>query len=335
MNTTKRRALAALATAALAGLAGLVPATSGEDEVPTPGVVDLTATGESVPARVSPPGELVILAISVDQGIVPTTGVLTVTLAEGSAYRDDLTELADMPEGVACDGAGVSVTCTIPEAAVDLELVAHTAPTAGEQVATLAVAATGPLAPLEWDKNNSSTVSTKVEKPEGGVAAGLVEEGDSLSLDAPDGRSYTITVPEGVPGVIVEIRLVDGKGRVCTGSPTGCDPGFTTVFVEDHPVYYAQDPENPLVTKMTFGPQPPCIGLGASCGDIYFAKQADAVVLTKMPYCRGASGGARGNGDALPSSPCVNAKSKTGNKIWFEVLMLSNDPVTLPPALRL
>ena len=335
MTKTMRRAAAALAVGGLlSGLAGLVPGTDAQEVVPLPGYVDLTVSIASVPAVVSPPGELVIYEVTVEQGFVPTAGTVTVDLEDGSEYRSDLTE-AGLPEGVDCAGSGETVECTFGASAapVEIEVIAHTAPDAGEQEAVATVAATGPAALLEWEGNNEASATTEVTEQEEGVAAGLVEEGESISLDADDGRSYTLTVPEGVPGVIVTISLEDGTGELCGLGP--CEDGFITEFVEDHPIYTADDPENPLVTRKTFAPQGPCYGLGGRCNEIYVAKDSADDTLELMVDCTGRTGGEPGDGDVDPVSPCLNRKYKQGGQTWFEVLMLSIDPVELPPALRL
>jgi hypothetical protein len=349
MHKTKQRLLWALgATAMSGGLAGLVPGTQAQEILPT--VVDMTVAVQSVPAEVAPPGELVVYEVTVGQGTLPTAGTVAVDLASGQAYRDDLTDGAITAAGAdaSCDAAGADVLCQVPAAAVTFEVVAHTAPTAGDQVVTATVTSTDPLlAPLEYTPNNAASATTDVQlREEEGQVSGLVENGKSITLTSTtDGRSYTLTVPEdsGSPGVIVTIALKGGADVQCpllTNPTNTCGDGFSTVFVEDHPYFKAEDPEHPLVTVKTFGYLGPCVGYGGTCSDIYYAADVDSSIATKMPDCTGRSGAGPGDGDVvgpggLVQKPCLNLKFKVGTTNWFEVLMLSNDPIEFPPVLRL
>jgi hypothetical protein len=344
MNKTKRRFLAAVgATALLSGMAGLVPGTRAEQPI-LPGVVDMTVSILSVPAEVAPPGELVVFDLSVGQGTLPSAGQVAVDLAPGQVYADDLTDGTNSASGgaVACDAAGADVLCTVPASAVAFEVVAFTAPTVGPQTTTATVSSTGSLSLLEYSSNNTASAVTDVQQQEQeGQVSGLVERGESITLTSDDGtgRAYTMTVPadSDSPGVIVTIKLEDGGDELCptsTNPLNACGNGFITTF-EDHPYFRSEDPEHPLVTDKTFGYLGPCLGFGGTCSDIFYAKDENAPILSKMPDCTGRSGAGAGDGDAVPDSPCLNQKYKVDGINWFEVLMLSNDPIELPPVLRL
>lgn len=324
MARTARRSLVALVF--VAGVLG-VAVPSG---AVVPGVVDLAASIASVPETVSPPGELVLYqATASNVGLVPTSsGELTVALPGNAVYRDDLSTAA-------CSGAGTLVTCPTGPLArgttVAFDVAAHTPTSPGSHQATATVRSTDVFEPAEFEGNNTATATTTVLASNPGVAAGLVESGESLTLDVADGRSYTLTVPPGAgPGVIVKgISAEDGAGHDC--GTVGCGNGFVTDFVQ-HPYFKAEHPLHPLITVKTFGAHDPCQGLGnATCNSIYFAHSNNAIALTPMPFCPGAGGGGTpGNGTAIPS-PCVNQLFKSGGRTWFDVRMLSNDPIELPP----
>ena len=348
MDKTKQRLLWALgATAMMSGLAGLVPGTQAQEILPV--AVDMTVSIASVPAEVAPPGELVVYEVAVGQGVLPTAGTVTVDLFGGQAYRDDLTDgsIAASGADVSCDPSGADVLCQVPAAAVSFEVIAHTAPTAGDQSVTALVASTDDLAPLEYTPNNSATATTDVQvREEEGQVSGLLENGESMTLTSNDGtgREYTMTVPEtsDSPGVIVTIRLEDAGTQLCplpTNPLNRCGKGFVTTF-EDHPYFKSEDPTQPLLTHKTFGYLGPCVGYGGTCSDIYYAQDENAPALSKMPDCTGRTGAGAGDGDVLKEDgtvekPCLNLKFRVGVVNWFEVLMLSNDPIELPPVLRL
>lgn len=304
-------------------------------------LTDMTVSLASLPAEVLPPGDLVLIQATVSDTIPAAVamlggGTLTVDLALGSAYRDDLSSAAC----AAVDGD--TAECTVPGGGGVFDIVGHTPLTVGDATTNATITATGPLAPFEDGSNNTATVTTAVTAAGEGIAAGLVEEGESLSLVVGDGREFVLTVPEGVPGVIATVRTYQPtEADDCGGVP--CRPGFHADFAQ-HPTYKALDPTNPLITNQTFGSQDPCVGFGAPCTDVYTA-HAPGDPLYKMPYCAGASGGGAGSGQALPDSPCINEKYRESpakdkakaraelSRIFFDIRMLSNDPISVPPLL--
>ena len=315
---------------ALTAMFGLATAVVGVPaHAVVPGVVDLAVDIESQPTTVSPPGELALFEVVVSNvGAVPTASEVTVDLPDGAAYRDDLSF-----DG--CAASGADAVCAVPSVAPgqeqSIDVVAHTPGVAGTYTTSATVAATGLVEPLEHTANNSDSTTTEVLAPNPGVTAGLVEEGDSLSLDVGDGRRYVLTVPEGVPGVIVErLAAQSGTGKSC--GDAGCGDGFILKFVEGHPTYKALDPLNPLRADITFGAQDPCRGLGGGCADIYWAPDAEETELARMENCPGSDASTAGDGTARPN-PCVNQRYKVSNVIQFDVRLLSNDPLTVPPLL--
>ena len=298
-----------------------------------PGVIDVAVSVESKPATVSPPGELVLLEVVVSNvGLVALASDVGVDLPAGSAYRDDLS-------APGCQAAGDDVTCSVPllapGASRTLDVVAHTPPVPspeGGYTTTATVTARDLLEPLEYRDNNTDTTVTVVEAPNTAIAAGLVEEGESLTLDVGDGRIYTLTVPQGVPGVIVrELAPRSGEGKIC-GTEPGCGDGFIIKFVEDHPTFKALDPMNPLIANLTFGYQDPCRGLGGACADMYWAPDDSEPVLQRMLNCPGSSAGTAGDGTARPN-PCINKRYKLSGVIYFDMRLLSLDPLNVPPLL--
>lgn len=308
------------AAALMTGTAALVHQGSASGQPLVPGVVDVAVAIESKPATVSPPGELALYAVTVsNKGLVDAASSVTVTLASGSSYRDDLSTAA-------CTGSGTTATCAIPTqapgASTLVEVIGHTPPTAGLKTVAADVAVIGLVEPLEYTADNHAETTTDVQLPNPNIAAGLVEEGDSLTLEVGDGRIYTLTVPQGVPGVIVR-KLAPQSGFAKTCGLGGCGDGFVLDFVP-HPYFKAEDPTNPLETDKTFGTQDPCRGLGA-CADIYAGDSELTTLLTQMPDCAVP-------GDATPPK-CVNQRYKKAgsNAIWWDVRLLSNDPIELPP----
>lgn len=290
-----------------------------------PGVIDVAVTIEAKPAVVSPPGELALYDVTASNAgiIAVSAATVTVSLPSGSFYDDGLS-------AAACTGSATTVTCPVgalaPGASTVFGVVASTPTSAGIFTTTATIEENDPLIePLEYKANNTDAADVDVRAQSGAGAFGLVRGGDSLSLDVGDGRKYRMEVPPSSPGVIVSIRPDDGTAKVCTlpdGSVAPCGKGFLTEFV-DHPYFKAQDPANPLFTTKTFGRLQPCRGIGNDCTTIAFAKNAFEPVLTDMPDCAS-------SGQAVPS-PCLDDKYKINGTTWFDVLMLSNDPLELPP----
>lgn len=299
-----------------------------------PGVIDVAVTIDAKPSVVSPPGAYALYEVRASNvGLVNVSAAkVTLTLPSGSFYDDALSTAA-------CSGAGATVTCpTGPmpagSGAVRFDVVASTPTSAGIVTATATISAQDPVGePLEYKANNTDTADVDVRATSGAGAFALVREGESLSLDVGDGRKYTLTVPAGVPGVIASIKPDDGTAKTCVddgGAVEACGKGFVTDFVP-HPYFKAEDPTNPLLTTKTFGPKDPCEGLGApsGCYELFFAKSPLEPVLYEMAPCTTP-------GDAVPS-PCMDGPPRRitgadGRKVvWFNVVMLSNDPLELPP----
>ena len=294
------------------------------------GIIDVAVSIEAKPSVVSPPGEYALYDVRASNpGIISvSSSTVTVALPSGSVYDDSLSTGS-------CAGAGTTVTCPVgtlaPGATEVFDVVASTPTTPGVVKASASIEEHDDLTePLEYKGNNTDETEVDVRAASGAGAFGLVRENESLSLDVGDGRKYTLTVPPGVPGVIASIEPDDGGGKVCGESINGCGKGFLTDFVK-HPYFKAEDPANPLLTTKTFGPKDPCQGLAPSsnCFEIYWAKSSLEPVLFEMDPCQTA-------GQAVPS-PCLNGRPKRvsgsdGKKsVWFDVLMLSNDPLELPP----
>ena len=323
---TRLKFVAALALV----VAALASATGGPAHALVPGVVDLSAYIESKPATVSPPGELVLLQVVVSNvGVVATSSDVLVDLPAGAAYRDDLSSGT-------CEADGDDVVCSVPSLAATqkwaLDVVAHTPVTAGTYTSTATVTARDFVEPIEYRANNTDSTDTAVQEPNGTVAAGLVEGGESLSLDVGDGRFYKLTVPEDVPGVIVQrLAAQSGAGKVC-GTAGLCGDGFILKFIEGHPTFKALDPMNPLAAEMTYGSQDPCRGLSGTCADMYWAPDDTTTLLAKMQNCPGSDAATAGDGTARPS-PCINRRFKKSGVIYFDVRLLSTDPLSVPPLL--
>ena len=296
-------------------------------------VVDVAVSIEAKPSVVSPPGEYALYDVRASNpGIIGvSSSTVTVTLPAGSFYDDSLSTAA-------CSGGPTTVTCPVgalaPKAEQVFDVVASTPLTVGTFAVKATIEEHDPLIePLEFKGNNADEDAVEVQAANSNGAYGLVLENESLSLDVGDGRKYTLTVPAGVPGVIASIERHDGETKVCTddaGVIEGCGKGFLTDFVK-HPYFKAEDPANPLRTTKTFGPKDPCQGLApaSGCFEIFWAKDGAEPVLSEMEPCTTA-------GQAVPS-PCLNGMPKrvTGSDgkkaVWFDVLMLSNDPLELPP----
>lgn len=323
------RLVVAVASVLAATTASLAPQPSlAQDAVP--GVVDLAASIASKPVTVSPPGELVLLAVGVrNVGLLQADAEVAVDLAPGMVYRDDLSSSACTPSGsdVLCAAGAVPAG-----GSASFDVVAHTAPDPGAQVSTATANSVGVTEPLEYQSNNSQSATTTVTAGNNLYAAGLVESGDSLTLTVGDGRVFTITVPAEVPGVIVrELSPRDGTGYLC--GTYVCGNGFYLDFVP-HPHFKAEDMNHPLVTHRTFGALPPCRGLGNSCSDTYYsASDAPGAVLLPTPWCEGASGSSSGSGTG-PAPRCINQKYKSGGATWFDIRLLTIDPLELPPYLN-
>ena len=313
-----KKALAVAAAAIVAASAALVGAPQAGAVLP--GVVDVAVQLEAIPSVVAPAGTAGVLEVVVSNvGVVATSAEVVIGLPAGSAYRDELSDGSCAPDG---SGARCSVPTLQPGGSHTLTVLANTPVTPGLHESSASVSTVGLVEPLEYRSNNSDTAITDVRASNGVIAAGFVGEGQSMSLTVGDGRFYELTVPQGVPGVIVErLAAESGNNRDC--GPTKCGDGFHLDFVE-HPTYRADDPANPLFTTRTFGPQDPCQGLGGTCSEIYFAKDATATTLAPMLACTTA-------GRAEPS-PCMARKYKSAGAITtFEVLLLSTDPLELPP----
>ena len=326
-NARKRLGFAA----ALALVIGIVASvTGGPAGAVVPGVFDLSASIESKPATVAPPGELVLFEVVVSNvGVLASSADVTIDLPAGAAYRDDLSDPA-------CQASGSDVRCAVSSLAPleqrALDVVAHTPTSAGTYTTTAVVTARDFIEPLEYRANNTDSTQTVVKAPNGQVAAGLVEGGDSLSLNVGDGRKYTLTVPANVPGVIVErLAAQSGVGKIC-GTAGACDDGFILKFVEGHPTFKALDPMNPLVANLTYGSQDPCRGLGGTCADMYWAPDDTTPLLSRMQSCPGSDAGTAGDGTARPA-PCINQRYKLSGVIYFDMRLLSTDPLTVPPLL--
>jgi hypothetical protein len=323
----KRLGLGAALALVIAILASI---TGGPAGAVLPGVIDISVSIGSRPATVSPPGELVLYRVAVSNvGVVATSSDVVVDLPAGTAYRDDLS-------GANCEASGDDVACTVPSLSATqkyaFDVVAHTPVVAGTYTATAVVTARDVVEPLEYQANNTSSANTKVQAPNGQIAAGLVEGGDSLSLDVGDGRKYEVTVPANVPGVIVErLAAQSGAGKIC-GSAGLCGDGFILKFVEGHPTFHALDPMNPLVAELTYGSQDPCRGLSGTCADMYWAPDDSTTLLAKMPNCPGSDAATAGDGTARPA-PCINRRYKVSGTIYFDMRLLSTDPLTVPPLL--
>lgn len=326
-----RRRIATLLLASLSlstsALALSTPAPAGAI---LPGVVDVAVSIEAKPPVVSPPGEYALYVVTASNvGVVAVSAsTVSVALPSGSFYDDGLSSPA-------CFGSATTVTCPVgalaPGASAAFDVVASTPLSIGKVTAKATIEENDPLIePLEYKENNEDAFDVDVQAASGAGAFGLVRGGDSISLDVGDGRKYTMTVPATSPGVIVSIRPDDGAAKLC-GSDL-CGKGFLTEFVQ-HPSFKAEDPTHPLVTTKTFGPKDPCqgVGGGSACFQIFFAHSALDPVLAEMQACTT-------TGVSVPS-PCLNAAphkvtNPDGKKtVYFDVLMLSNDPIELPPLL--
>jgi hypothetical protein len=291
-----------------------------------PGVVDVGVSINVRTPQVSPPGTLAMYDVSVTEGAVVVPGTVSVALPAGSSVDTDLTDPA-------CTASGASVSCGFATART-FKVVATT-PAAGTYSVSADVVATGDLAPLEYDNGtNHASASITVKPLPDGVAAGVVKTGQSISLNLSGGRTYSLTVPAtsniGEKGVIVTIKGEAAAGHTCTGGTCAGD-GYNVVFDNSIPGYTWTDFTNPLVSISAYGESPPCRGLGNACWDLGFTDDPSPTsTLVTAPYCLGASGGSTGNGQALPTSLCVNAKFKVSNIINFDVRMTSTDPITLP-----
>lgn len=292
-----------------------------------PGVIDVSVSIEAKPSVVSPPGEYALYEVRASNpGLVgASSATVTVALPSGSFYDDSLSSTA-------CSGSATAVTCPVGSlgsgGSVVFDVVASTPTSPGLVTATATIEEHDVLIePLEYKANNTDSVDVDVQAATGAGAFGLVRGGHSISLVVGDGRAYTMTVPVESPGVIVSIRPDDGTAKLC-GTEL-CGKGFLTEFVS-HPYFKAEDPAHPLVTTKTFGPKEPCQGLApaSGCYEIFWAKSALEPVLEEMDPCATA-------GQASPS-PCLDGaptrEGPTGAKrVVFKVLMLSNDPLELPP----
>ena len=322
-----RRRIAALLLASLSlSTSAIALSTPTPAGAVLPGVIDIAVTIEAKPSVVSPPGEYALYEVQASNpGLVSASAAtVTVSLPAGSSYDDSLSTAA-------CSGSGTVVTCPTgalaPASVRAFDVVASTPTSAGIVTASATIQANDVLVaePLEYTANNTDSTQVDVRASSGAGAFGLVRGGDSLTLEVGDGRKYTMTVPEGVPGVIVSIQPDEGVGKSCVlpdGTVAPCGKGFHTDFVQ-HPYFKAEDPTNPLFTTKTFGTLQPCRGIGNDCTTIHVAKSQLAPVLVQMPECTTA-------GDAVPS-PCLDRKHKINGSTWFDVLMLSNDPLELPP----
>ena len=329
-----RRRIATLLVASLfLSTSAIALSTSAPSGALVPGIVDVAVSIEAKPSVVSPPGQYALYDVQASNpGIIAvSSATVTVTLPAGSFYDDTLSTPG-------CSGTATLVTCPAgalpPGANVPFDVVASTPTSVGVVTATATIEEHDDLVePIEYKANNTDETDVDVRATSGAGAFGLVRENESLSLDVGDGRKYTLTVPPGVPGVIAFIEPAEGGVRTCVedgGNVDGCGKGFLTDFVK-HPRFKAEDPANPLRTTKTFGPKDPCQGLAPSsdCFEIYWAKRAIEPVLAEMEPCAVA-------GKAVPS-PCLNGKPRRvsgtdGKKaVWFDVLMLSNDPLELPP----
>lgn len=292
-----------------------------------PGVVDVAVSIEARPSVVSPPGAHALFeVVASNAGVVEiSSSTVTVSLPAGSVYDDSTSTPA-------CSGTGTTVTCPVGALAVGaserLDIVSSTPTIADDYAVTASIVENDPLVvePLEYSGNNQDAATVSVQAQSGTGVYALLRGGDSATLTVGDGRILTMRVPDEVVGVITSIEPAEGFGYTCGAAL--CGKGFLTRFVEDHPVFKAEDPAHPIETSRTFGPYSPCQGLGdpSSCSAFYFTKDPLVPTLTRMPACDP-------SGTATPA-PCrdgVAYKLTPGGYLWADVNMQSNDPLELPP----
>lgn len=332
-----RRRIATLFTASLTlSTSAIALSTPTPTSALVQGVVDVAVDIEAKPKVVSPPGAYALYeVVASNAGILPiSSSTVTVTLPVGSSYDGGTSSSA-------CGGSGTTVTCTVGSLAAGgserFDIVASTPAPAvldpNGYTATATIEEHDPLLePLEYKGNNTDTTTIKVEASSGAGVYALLRGGDQTTLTVGDGRIFRMEVPEEVPGVIVSIEPADGTGRTCNdpgSTPRLCDKGFLTTFVEDHPVFKATDENHPLVTSRTFGPYSPCQGLGdpSTCSEFFFTKSpAVSPNLERMQPCD-----APGVADPAPCRNGAAYKLTPNGYLWVDVLMLSNDPLELPP----
>jgi hypothetical protein len=323
-----------LAAAPLTMTAGLAPSAGAQDVVP--GVADLAVDLTVQTPKVTPPAYAGYSVEVTQNGALATSGRLTVGLPSGSVVQTGLSDL----DAATCAQSGATLTCDFtadPVAgprSVDLTIIT-TPPVAGDYTITADVASTDLVEPIEFTANNHDEGTMVVRPTSEGTAAGIVKRGESLSLTLNDGRQITLTVPttstnDDEQGVDVTISGKNATGYTCTSGR--CGNGFLITFDSWNPTFTWTDETHPLVTVRTYGVADPCLGLGNSCTGIDYTKHPELtlVPLQPMPWCSGASGANAGNGQSLPSGPCINHKFKINGAVWFEVLLTSDDPLELP-----
>ena len=332
-----RKTLTRLLVAALAAssLIASTPMTSGANPIQEL-LVDLQVSIESKPATVSPAGAPAVYDIVVTNtgALATSSATVTVTLPTGGSFI-----------------AGCAPTCNVgplnPGESESFSTVASTpaTPSTGDGYVTSAtvadVAALGldgvpVVEAIENSDNNTDTTFTVVFNDPNNKS-GFIPENGSVAIDLPDGRSFQLRVPSGVPGVILKYLKASDRTYLC-GTQL-CDDGFALDFVP-HPYYQALDPNNALEYTMDFGPALPCrgIGGGSTCApDVFTGVTVDDPVLVEAPFCIGAGAGpaAPGSGD-MAASPtgyyysCINDEWKAGDTFYFDGRMRSVDPPLIP-----
>jgi hypothetical protein len=331
MKTTRLLKIAAVGASTAAAALGLI-GVPGTSAVEVAGVTDLVVSVDAVQDVIAPPGTYAAFDVNVallnGTGLpadITENGAVQVTLPAGSDVDDDLST------GCVEAGAPNVASCAI-DPAVAPQVVATTPHVPGDYTATATITVAG--VGLEISDSDSFTVQALSQ----GIAAGIVRTGGQLTLSLPDGRVYTLTVPdfigEGKEGVIAQIEGYDRPiTQTCPQARPGqCGAkGFLITFVQDYAKFTATDDDNPLESWSTFGTSDPCrsqVGVPADCAHIGFAKTPLSPVITlKAPCTQGSDGGWNTNGDGLPCSVGI---VKVGASYEYSGRLLSDDPVEIP-----
>jgi hypothetical protein len=347
MRKTFLRAVVALALFAGVAVAAN-PLQAGAEQDLIPGVVDVSATIESLPEVVSPAGtDFLLRSTLTNESVVPllsTTAQLKITVAPGLAIDYSAARPGYPVPPTGCNAVGNEVTCTATLGSGQskvVELPILTEVFTGDPrsyTSTAEAISQDPLEVLEYGPNNNDSVLTTVLAANPNVISGLIKGGQSRTLNVGDGRTYTISVPTSLAGVIVdEIAPRSPLAfQRCGSLTTQCGNGFIVKYIA-HPVFQTLNPNNPVISFVIFSGGDPCFGIGGPCTGITWAASETAALLQNMAYCPGAGpGGNRGDGTATgPGNKCINQKrlvnTPQGLVTQFETRSLTEDPIELPP----
>ncbi len=309
-----RTSVGALVVAVLGLVAGVgIPPAAAAGSGP-----DLEITGTSNPALVSPAGGKVVYVLTV-KNVGSTTvksSTVTDTAWSGAGYVASLSD----PCWKASGGGFVCAVGSLAPGASLQRLIAFTTPGAAGDIKNTAKVAT------KTDNNaanDSTVIGTSVVAANPVQAGALLVDGDSLPLDTVGGR-HAMTLPSAA-GAAVTGSLLRGNphASLCNG------PCESETVTADFPFQLrpVSDVKKPVTLELVFENLSACGGLGTADCHPLFWKKAEGSPGALVPFCAGANAGNRGYGIANPDGPCINEQSRGPQRIHYQVLVLSTDPI--------